>query len=300
MNKDDILDLIPLTDLALLGIRHADILQSEMLRKKEGHVVFRLQIERGWFVLKWFEQDDSLEPHVYNLLERHGVPTLPLHACSTQALLLEDLEHSTRWRKATPADMSAEATGLAVAEWYKSLHQAGSQIFRNQVTMPVALHPWVEELSVESLTRAGVRLGLTNLPAWPEAVHSIEPLKVKARRFPQTFNYDDFAQENLALSRDPNKPLQAVVFDYDCFTIGAAYTDWRNVTFSLDGKARKAFINAYGPVSQAERLLDAPLSTFFGLLVASRRATLPGWAHPLLKSVEDGSFLRSVHAALQN
>ncbi len=296
----DLLDIVPITDLALLGIRHSDIIQCEVLRKKEGHIVFRLELERGWFILKWFEQDDAIEPHVYGLLERNAVPTLPLFACSTQALLMEDLEHSQRWRQATEADMSAEATGLALAEWYQALHKAGSQIFRHQLTMPTALHPWYEELTVESLARAGLRLGLTNKETWPEAIHAIEALKAKIRRCPQTFNYDDFAQENLALSRSSEIPLQAVMFDYDCFSTGPAYTDWRNVTSSLEGEARKAFIKAYGPVSQTERLLDTPLATLYGLLIASKRAEVPGWAHPLLDDVENGALLRSVQAALVN
>jgi hypothetical protein len=213
---------------------------------------------------------------------------------------MEDLEHSQCWRLATAEDMSAAGTGLALAAWYKSLHHAGSQVFCHQLTMPTALHPWYEDLSVESLTRVGVRLGLTNKDDWPQAVHAIEPLKAKIRRLPQTFNYDDFAMENLALSRNFQEPLQAIVFDYDCFTIGPAYTDWGNVTYSLEGEACEAFIKAYGPVSQIERLLDAPFATLQGLYVASQRMKLPGWARPLLESVDDGSLLYSVHAALQD
>lgn len=297
---EDILDIIPLTDLALIGIRRAEIRQSEIIRQKKGHTVLRMELDRGWFILKWFENNDAIEPNVYGLLERHGVPTLPLYASSNRALLMEDLLHSPSWRLATPEDMRVEATGLAVAAWYKALHHAGSEIFRHQLTMPSALHPWYEDLTVESLTRAGFRLGIANQTDWPEAVHAIEALKARIRRCPQTFNYDDFAMENLALSRPSQEPLRAIVFDYDCFTIGPAYTDWGNVTYSLENQARQAFIKAYGPVSQVERLLDAPFSTLQGLYIASKRKELPGWAVPLLENVRNGTLLRSVRAALAN
>jgi hypothetical protein len=297
---NDVLNIVPVTDLALLGIRRIDLLQSEILRATDDHVVCRIKLERGWFILKWFKKENPIEPHIYGMLERYGVPTLPMYACSARAFLIEDLKHSKHWRMAKPADMSAKTTGSAVAGWYQALHQAGQQCIRNQATMPVTLRPWVEELGVESLTRAGVHLGLTNKETWPEAIHSIEPLKVKTRLCPQTFNYEDFAQENLALSRDPKKPREAIIFDYDCFTLGMAYSDWRNVNSSLEGDARDAFNNTYGPVSQTERLLDLPLSTLYGLLVASRRENIPDWARPLLESVNNGSLLRSVHAALQS
>jgi hypothetical protein len=296
----DILDIVPIKDLARLDIRPVDIQQSEILRQKEDHVVCRLKLDRGWSILKWFEHDNAIEPCVYELLEQVGVPTLPLHACSTKALLLEDLEHSKHWRLATAADMSAEATGLAVAKWYQNLHRAGYQAFQQQANMPCMLRPWVEELSMESLTHAGARLGLTNKSTWQEAILSIEPLKVKIRCCPQTFNYEDFAQENLALSRDTGMPLQAIVFDYDWFTVGTAYSDWRNVTSSLQGDACQAFSIAYGDISQTERLLDLPLSTFYGLQVAAQREKVPDWARPLLASVEDGSLILSVHAAVQD
>jgi hypothetical protein len=128
-------------------------------------------------------------------------------------------------------------------------------------------------------------------------LQSIEALKARARVCPQTFNYEDFAGENLALSHD-REPLRAIVFDYDCFTLGAAYSDWRNVTSSLKGAAQEAFAEAYGPVSETERRLDVPLSALHGLLEASRRENVPAWARPLLEDVESGELERSIRNAL--
>jgi len=289
--------LIPKPDLAALGICYSDFKTSELLRNKAGHIVCRVKTRRGWHVLKWFDTPDALEPRIYTLLETWGIPTLPVHARTDRALLLEDLEHSRAWRTAGEADMSRAETGVAVAEWYRSLHRAGSEALKHPELLPAGLHAWVEELSGETLRLAGSRLGLSGKPAWETALHSLEALKARARLCPQTFNYEDFAQENLALSRGKG-PLRAVIFDYDCFTLGAAYSDWRNVTSSLEGAARDAFAEAYGLVSEAERRLDTPLAALFGLLMASRRANVPAWARPLLEDVENGALECSIQIAL--
>jgi hypothetical protein len=134
--------------------------------------------------------------------------------------------------------------------------------------------------------------------SWWRSYQSIDTLKEKVRGFPLTFNYDDFDQENLALSRSRKPALQAIVFDYDCFTLGTAYTDWRNVTYSLKGAAKDAFITTYGTVNKNERLLDTPLATFFGLLTAAERKKPPAWARPLIESVYNGDLEQSVRVAL--
>jgi hypothetical protein len=294
----DIFDLVPTTDLAILGIRPSEILETALLRQRPSHLVFRIRLERGWFVLKWFANESPLEPKVYNLLERHGVPTLPLYAVSPRALLIEDLENSAHWRQAVEADMRQAETGVALALWYRRLHEAGRTVLEQQETMPLALRPWIEELSEPALRAAGERLGIAEHVTWQMTIQSVETLKEKARACPQTFNYDDFAPENLALSRPPTAPRQAIVYDYDCFTIGLAASDWRNVMYSLEGDARQAFAETYGPICEIERLLDAPLSAFYGLLIASRRKERPNWAKPLLESLAGGELERAVQDAL--
>lgn len=155
----------------------------------------------------------------------------------------------------------------------------------------------MDDLTWKTLAVAGSRLSLTGKPSWETILQSIEVLKIRAQACPQTFNYEDFSQENLALSRG-KKSLRAVIFDYDCFTLGAAHSDWRNVTYSLEGAARESFAEVYSPVSETECRLDLPLSNLYGLLVASRCANVPGWARPLLEDVEDGKLERSIQNAL--
>jgi hypothetical protein len=47
-----------------------------------------------------------------------------------------------------------------------------------------------------------------------------------------------------------------------------------------------------------EARLDLPLSSLHGLMMASRRENVPGWARPLLESVDNGDLERSVRQAL--
>jgi hypothetical protein len=89
-----------------------------------------------------------------------------------------------------------------------------------------------------------------------------------------------------------------IIFDYDCFTLGAAYSDWRNVTSGPEGAARAAFVETYGPVSETERGLDGPLSALYGLLMAYRHENVPGWARSLLEGSENGDLEHSVRNAM--
>ena len=57
----------------------------------------------------------SVEIRSYALLEKLGVPTLPVHGRSDNAIVLEDLEVSPTWRLAREADCEKQATGRAVA-----------------------------------------------------------------------------------------------------------------------------------------------------------------------------------------
>jgi len=83
-------------------------------------------------------------------------------------------------------------------------------------------------------------------------------------------------------------------FRSHCFTLRVAYSDWRNETYSLECPGQEAFAEAYGLVSETERRVDLPLSVLSGLLVASRRANVPGWARPLLEDVENGILEYSI------
>jgi hypothetical protein len=262
-----------------------------VLHAARTHMVYRLHGRNGSYILKWYlSPAQSLESTIYHLLRQYGVPTLPVYAHTGRALVLEDLHTSPDWRLAEPADMEREATGAALAAWYRRLHQAGRGALADSRWSRYKVKPWVKEISAVSLAAAGAKFKLEQEPAWAAALRHAPALKAKYLALPQTFNYNDFAAENLALSRDQGQPLRAIVFDYDCFTTGVVSSDWRNVMFSLQGAAKVSFQQKYGPISEAERLLDEPLAILFGLVIASQRDRLPCWAEPLAETVFNGEL----------
>lgn len=291
------MEILPQINFTSLGITTDQIKHIETLRHRPGHMVYRIVCQNASYVLKWFEPPAiATEVQVYDLLANCGVPTLPLYAHTNHALLLEDLEYSSTWRLARGADLENLATGVAIAEWYSNLHQSGRETLKDPKTKPAFLHAWVDEVNEYTLCAAGTSLDIQEEPVWSLALEHTQSLKAAYLKLPQTFNYNDFAFENLAITRQ--SPLRAVVFDYDQFCTGTPYSDWRNVVYSLLSPALEAFQQAYGPVSKMERLLDEPLSVIYSLIVASRRSGVPGWAKPLLEMVNNGELEHRMRRAM--
>jgi hypothetical protein len=283
-----------------LTIKRSDIEKLTVLRRTQTHIVCRLVCEHGSYILKWFNSPTSeIEIQVYALLQKYDVRTLPVHKQTRQALLLEDLQNSSSWRLANHLDMRQAETGRAVAKWYRSLHRAGRNALKDNNDQIEFLRFWVSEITVQSLANAGAVFSLGDKRAWMIAIEDHETLKAKYLALPQTFNYNDFAAENLALSRGEDHPIQAVVFDYDCFSLGIPYSDWRNVVFSLRGAAKAAFAEVYGPISEKESLLDEPLDILYGIVIASRRVNTPNWVAPQLEAVATGRLERCIIKALE-
>ena len=262
-----------------------------VLRATGSHHVSRLVCRDNSYVLKQF-QDPSTnrESILYNLLGRYAVPTLQVYENTGLEILLEDLGSSRDWRLAEAADMHSSATGEALAVWYRRLHAAGQKALADPDWPELGVQPWVAAITPQALTRAGKIFQLDDSPTWKATCARAPGWIASYLSLPQTFNYNDFAAENLALSRAED-PMRAIVFDYDCFATGCAASDWRNVTFGLDGAAREAFINTYGPVSSEALSLDQPLSILYSLVIASRRERTPAWAAPLIESVWTGEVM---------
>jgi hypothetical protein len=262
-----------------------------LLRTTGKHSLYRLACRQSSYILKWCNSPSHCrEPKIYALLQRYGISTLPVYEHTDRAIVLEDLQSSTEWRLAEPADMGRAATGVALAEWYQKLHQTGREALIDSNLQPEGVFPWVGEITRASLEKAGAALKLDHTPAWGMAMRQVEVLKGKYLALPQTFNYNDFAAENLALSRSQERPLRAIAFDYDCFASGAAYSDWRNVMVSLQGAAKASFQKNYGAIVEEEQRLDQPLAILYGLVVASQREKTPSWASPLINSVINGEL----------
>lgn len=273
---------------------------KSVLRQKNGHVVYRINTERGSYILKCFQtQRIAKEIQIYRLLQEYDVPTLPCYGMTDEAIALVDLDANDTWFLASEADMSLASTGIAVANWYRKLHSAGFEFLRDSTKNLENLHSWVEEITPQSLFKVGKMFSLSNLPVWDKVLGKTEILKRAYQSYPQTFNYFDFAMENLALSSMQKDTRQAIVFDYDNFSIGTICSDWRNVLFSLQGDARDGFKRHYGEVQENECQLDDVLGILHGLIVASNCDKFPQWALSLLKSFENGELDRKIQIVLE-
>ncbi len=286
--------------LTLKSMKFDGVEQVEVLRQRKGHTVYRISAKSGSFVLKCFQsQVTAKEIQVYRLLQEHGVPTLPCHGIADNAILLEDLDFSKVWHRAYGSEMGLSSTGKAVADWYRTLHDVGFKVVGRFEGISEYLQSWIDIINESVLEEIGMALDVVSMRGWELALANCEKLKQKYRSFPQTFNYNDFAEENLALSEIRGSKQQAIVYDYDQFSVGTVYSDWRNVTYSLQGRAREAFIATYGEVSESEYRIDDVLSILHGLIVAVERDKFPEWALPLHNSIGNGELEQKIQSALE-
>ncbi len=326
-------EFVPDEDLRALGLDPAAVVAVELIHERHGNRLYRVRLDerRGpgpggarTYVLKWFgepvtgesglaepgpaepgpaepgpaEPGPAAEIHAYELLRHLGIPTLPVHGLSPRAILLEDLDASPVWRRATEEDVLDAATGVAVAQWYRAFHAAGRRVVTDPAGPPGFLKREVDELNPEVIRDMGRRLGLPDLPVWRLAAYHIETFKAAMRALPETLNYNDFYWTNLALAR-PGRPPAAIIYDYHLVGIGLPYSDCRNVAGSLGEPAGSAFWEAYGPVDERQRLLDEPTSTLYSLLAAMRLPRFPRWGESSLEEARSGRLGLSIRLALE-
>jgi len=280
-----------------VGLDPSRVTHTEMIHERHGNRLYRIMCGRQSFVLKWFGiPEEATEVRSYALLEGLGVPTLPVHGRTGQALLLEDLLASPLWRLAREEDVDRPDVGTAVAEWYLAFHAAGREMLRGDARIPGFLGREVDALTGESIRAAGWQLELADNPVWALAAAHIEAIKAAMRSLSETLNDNDFHWTNLALSRQ--EPLRAIVFDYHLLVIGPAYCDCRNVAGSLGEGAARAFRDVYGPEDERERLLDEATAPLVALIAALRLPRFPRWAEGCLRTVKRGELEAGIRRAL--
>ena len=271
-----------------------------LLHKQVSKEIYRINNETGQFILVCYPKESQpKEIKVYKLLQKYDVPTIPSFGMTDSEIIFEDLEHSDTWRLANNADMKLVNSGIAVARWYQRLHTVGYKLIGNSQENLDFLDGWIEIICSESLARTGSVLKVSNYKGWKLAIDWIDILKGIYKNFPQTFNHNDFVTENLALSCTRLNRFRAVVFDYDQFSIGTVYSDWRNVVYSLQDDAREFFIDTYGPVRRIEGRIDDVFNILFGLIVAAEREKFPHWAQSLRESVKNGTLEMKINDVVE-
>lgn len=284
-------------DIRRLGLSPDEITSVEPISQRHINTIYRICCNGRWYVLKCIDRPEmSTELLAYRLLLQERVPVLP-HRAGENALLLEDLAHSEVWRLAEEADMAREETGRAIAEWYRRFHDAGRRLLARQTPGLDSLQREADRVTATSVRSLPTRLALRNVRVLDWAAEQVEQVVRAIHQLPQTLSYNDFHWSNLAMRRTGGQ--EGIVFDYHLLGIGMAYSDCRNVVGSLLGGARDAFHETYGKTSDLERLLDAPVAVLHALLQAAECTPLPRWAGPLIDMIDNGTFERELHAALE-
>lgn len=288
-------------DWVSMGLSPSDISAIIRVHQKWNSQLYRVHVRDGrTFVLKTFPGEKTegapTEVLAYAVLSEHQV-TLLSHRLSERAVLLEDLARSRRWRLARNCDVSQKSVGQFLALWYRHFHSAGRHFIASKDPRLSQLQfEWerVTPTSVMDLAERGI-----GRPAcgWRWVAEHICAITEAIRKMPCTFNYNDFHWSNFAISRVA-RDGKVALFDFHLFGLGTAYSDIRNVSYSLEEPAKSAFLDAYGPVSERERVLDAPVATLSAVLFRLQQQTVPRWTNALLDEIRSGAFEDSLRNAL--
>ena len=225
-----------------------------------------------------------------------GVPTLRVVARTNTAILLEDLAASRQIRLAREEDAGRAEVGVALAAWYRALHDAGSRLGTARVDLSF-LWREIDELNAGSIMEVASKVGGSNRSRWATLANNIDRVKDAAKASSETLTYNDFHWTNLALSRE-EKSTSAVVFDYHLLGLGLRYSDYRNATGSLGPDAAAAFRSTYGETDPRERTLDDLMAPLYSLVEAFRRPRFPSWGRASLKLAEAGEIHRRFEKVL--
>ncbi len=271
--------------LAKMGFDTSHLEKVEPIQERHGNRLFRIALEGSSYILKVFgDPDASREVGAYALLKDLGVPTLRVIARTNDALLLEDLEVSKHLRPAGEDDIGKAEVGVALAAWYRALHDTDSRLWTGQPG-PSFLRREIDELTPASILEVASKVRGSDQSKWVTLADNIDRIKNAAMTSAETLTYNDFHWTNLALSRN-EKPIRAVVFDYHLLGLGLRYSDCRNVTGSLGPDAADAFRSAYGETDPREKTLDDLMAPLYALVEAFRRPRFPSWAEASLELAE--------------
>jgi len=246
--------------------------EFELIRNKDGISLFQVCSSQKNYVLKIFENlEFAREIDSYHLLHEFGLPTIPLIACSEDAILLEDLKVSPNLRLASEADLASPQIASRLAVWYQKLHSIDLEALKLR---GLKFYSELDYFSSANINELITFLGSKTPPTIIEIKNHFSEISQKLLSIRKCLTYNDFYYTNMAVARDDSL---ALMFDYNLLGLGFAAMDLHNVTSSLSEDAGKAFLEAYGQIDSKERLLNEIISPIIGLVMGMNRKPLPKW-----------------------
>ncbi len=263
----------------------------EKIQSKVGVHVYRVFIDKESYILKYFEnQSDAREINNYKTLESLGVPTIKYFGNTQDAILLEDIKNSKKFRLGKPEDLKDECVARLIARWYKELHTKGNNIGNLK-----ELYSEYDSLTYENLILVMEKSETAGNPIWNIILNNLDKLVNTTEGYINTLTYNDFFWTNLAVSSDCKSVL---MFDFNLLGRGYAYADIRNVCSALSGEAASAFMNEYGPYEKKEKIVDEVIADLHSLIEAFQRDSFPSWADSSLNNLKSGRISEKMHIAL--
>lgn len=254
----------------------------ETIHSKDGVTVARV-FSDGSCILKYFEKREyAREIENYRILAELGVPTLKIIAATDCALLMEDIAASPVFRLGNEEDLNDPQLAVRLARWYRTLHQRGRDFVKRSGT---ALYAETDCITPENIAFIKAASKTEALPAWKLIEDNFPLLRDKLAALNNTLTYNDFYYTNLIAAKDKSN---ALMFDYNLLGKGYAYSDLRNVCWSLGEEARQAFLKEYGGFEPSEKAADEVISPIVTLHSACLRTEFPDWGNEALDMLKNG------------
>lgn len=260
-----------------------------LIRSKDGVHVCRVKSKNKSYVLKYFEKPEyRREIKNYLLLQKLGIPTIPIIAYTDKSILMEDIEKSEKYRLGIKEDLCDTEICRHLAEWYKLLHNKGKEYVKKYGS---GMYAETDCITAENIDFIKSKTHTENYPVWIEIERSLPYILSLIKNTEKTLTYNDFYYTNMVVAKDKS---QAFMFDYNLLGKGSIASDIINVTSSLSKEAGTAFLNAYGKINNRELLLNNVAGTLVSLYFASCREEFPQWAADELESIKNGKLLNKL------
>lgn len=228
---------------------------------------------------RYGDEASKAEMHNLLLLNRLGIPTIPVLGATKNCLCFEDIEQSKRLRRGTEADLHDEGTARRLAGWYKLLHKKGLEL-KSDFSAPLPS----DMITPQNLLKLWAAFP-QECSTWNYILDHISAVQALMRQQEKTLCAGDFSWKHLAVARDNSI---ALMVDYAPLAPGLRASDVLHVSAKLNRRARAAFKETYGPVCKREISLDLCLRPLVQLIYLTENSGSPARIRPYLEAVHKG------------
>lgn len=259
------------------------------IQNKDGIFVYRLSDGNKTAIIKYFEKEEfKRELICYQKLKDAHMQTIPLIGQTDNAIIMEDLSNSYKYRLANEEDLLEQSIIEALALWYKKLHSI--KLTDEEKNNFYSEFKLLTKDNIEKIKKFD-----PENDAFSFFMTNEKYLVKQYYNYPICLNYNDFYYTNMIVAKDKST---ALMFDYNLMGVGHSYNDLQNVLCQLNETMKKVFLEVYGDYNKGEELVNSWSSHLVTLIKASQRNNFPFWAENSFNLLKDGSILKSMKESL--